>query len=91
MVDRFAKRHGVRVWVLWAIGLLLLIGGPTALLDPAAVMFVFDPELLALSVAAGAALLGSTSAGRAASAVAARWQEFGRRTWSALLVRAPLR
>ena len=77
----------MRVWVLWAIGVVLLIGGPTALLDPAAVMFLLDPELLALSVAAGAALLGSTAAGRAVLAVRDRWQEFGRRSWASSLVR----
>ena len=51
------RRHERRVWIIWAIGVLVLIATPYALSDPALLVFVFDPELLALATLVGVALL----------------------------------
>ena len=51
------RRHERRVWVLWAIGVVVLVLTPYALSDPALWIFVFDPELLALFTLVGVALL----------------------------------
>jgi hypothetical protein len=51
-----AGRHSARVWVLWGLAALLLVLTPFALLDPAAWVFVLDPELAAI-----VALLGLAS------------------------------
>jgi hypothetical protein len=51
-----AKRHSARVWLLWGLAALLLVLTPFALLDPAAWMFVLDPELAAI-----VALIGLTT------------------------------
>lgn len=51
------RRHERRVWILWAIGVLVLVATPYALSDPALWIFVFDPELLALAMLVGVALL----------------------------------
>ena len=41
-------RHRPRVWLLWAAGTVLLLTSPFAICDPGVLMFVLDPELLAL-------------------------------------------
>jgi hypothetical protein len=51
------RRHERRVWVLWAIGVVVLVLTPYALSDPALWIFDFDPELLALFTLVGVALL----------------------------------
>ncbi|HEU5215444.1 MAG TPA: hypothetical protein VFU30_07880 [Gaiellaceae bacterium] len=51
-----AGRHSGRVWVLWGLAALLLVLTPFALLDPAAWVFLLDPELAAI-----VALLGFAS------------------------------
>ena len=51
------RRHERRVWVLWAIGVLVLVATPYALSDPALWILVADPELLALAALVGVALL----------------------------------
>lgn len=51
-----AGRHSARVWLLWGLAVLLLVLAPFALLDPAAWVFVLDPELAAM-----VALLGFAS------------------------------
>jgi hypothetical protein len=50
-------RHEHRVWILWAIGVLVLVMTPYALSDPALWIFVFDPELLALFTLVGLAMM----------------------------------
>jgi hypothetical protein len=51
------RRHERRVWIIWAIGVLVLVATPYALSDPTLWIFVFDPELLALATVVGVALL----------------------------------
>ena len=51
------RRHERRVWIIWAIGVLVLVATPYALSDPTLWLFVFDPELLALATLVGVALL----------------------------------
>ena len=51
-----AGRHSRRVWLLWGLVALVLVLTPFALLEPAAWLYVFDPELAALVV-----MLGLTS------------------------------
>ena len=51
------RRHERRVWILWAIGVLVLVATPYALSDPALWIFVFNPELLAVFMLFGVALL----------------------------------
>lgn len=75
------------MWALWLIGVVLLCGGPTALADPAAIMFLLDPELLAVSVTVGAALLGAAPVVRGAAALRIRWQHLGRWAWASVLAR----
>ena len=50
------RQHSARVWLLWALAALLLVLTPFALMDPAAWVFVLDPELAAI-----VALLGFAS------------------------------
>jgi hypothetical protein len=50
-----AGRHSARVWLLWAVVGLVLVVTPFALLDPAAWLFVLDPELAAVVVLVGMA------------------------------------
>ena len=87
MIRRVVRRHSPRVWALWLIGVVLLFGGPTALADPAAIMFLLDPELLAVSVTVGAALLGAAPVVRGAATLRMRWQHFGRWAWASVLAR----
>ena len=42
--------HSIRVWLLWGCGALALMALPVALMDPAVLMLLLDPELLALLV-----------------------------------------
>jgi hypothetical protein len=44
-------RHSKRVWLLYAVGVLLLLSVGVVAADPALWVFAFDPELLALFVA----------------------------------------
>lgn len=50
-----AGRHSARVWLLWAVAALVLVLTPFALVDPAAWLFVLDPELAAVVVLVGMA------------------------------------
>jgi hypothetical protein len=50
------RRHSARVWLLWALAAVVLVLTPFALLDPAAWLFLVDPELAAI-----VALLGLAS------------------------------
>jgi hypothetical protein len=87
MIRRVVRRHSPRVWALWLVGAVLVLGGPTALADPAAIMFLLDPELLALSVTVGAALLGAAPVVRGAAGLGSRWQHVGRWAWASVLAR----
>jgi hypothetical protein len=51
------RRHERRVWILWAVGAVVLVLTPYALSDPALWVFVSDPELLALFTLVGLALV----------------------------------
>jgi hypothetical protein len=55
-----ARRHRWWVWALWALGLLVLLGGPTGALDPLFWLLAPDPELLALTVVVGLAIVRSS-------------------------------
>jgi hypothetical protein len=48
-----AAGHSRRVWLLWGLAILLLVLTPFALLDPAAWVFVLDPELAAIVALVG--------------------------------------
>jgi hypothetical protein len=48
-------RHSARVWFLWGLAVVLLALAPFALLDPAAWVFVLDPELAAIVALVGLA------------------------------------
>jgi hypothetical protein len=50
-------RHAPRVWLLWGCGILALAALPISLMDPAVLMLILDPELLALIVVSAAALV----------------------------------
>lgn len=52
-----AHRHSLRVWFLWVCGALAFAALPIALVDPAVLMLVLDPELLALIVVSAAGLI----------------------------------
>jgi hypothetical protein len=52
-VRLIAGRHSARVWVLWGLAALLLVLTPVALLDPAAWVFLLDPELAAIVALVG--------------------------------------
>ena len=52
-----AGRHSPRVWLLWGIAALLLVLTPFALLEPAAWIYLLDPELAALVAMLGIASL----------------------------------
>ena len=51
------QRHSPRVWLLWGCGALALIALPVAVMDPAILMLLLDPELLALIVVSAAGLI----------------------------------
>jgi hypothetical protein len=55
-VRLIVRQHSARVWLLWALAALLLLLTPFALMDPAAWVFLLDPELAAI-----VALLGFAS------------------------------
>lgn len=55
-LSSLAHRHRLRVWLLWGCGVLALVALPVALVDPAVLMLLFDPELLALIVVSVAGL-----------------------------------
>jgi hypothetical protein len=50
----------LRVWILWAIGAVVLVTMPFALLDPGILVLVGDPELVALIVTSSVAFLRET-------------------------------
>ena len=50
------RRHSRRVWLLWALGALILLSAPFAISDPAVLTFILDPELLALVASVGSAV-----------------------------------
>lgn len=77
-----AARHERRVWLLWAIGAAVLLATPFALADPATLIFVLDPELLALVVMVGIALARATAEGLAARILAAVTSQASRRSRS---------
>jgi hypothetical protein len=56
-VTTLAGRHSLRVWLMWGCGVLALAALPVALVDPAILMLVLDPELLALIVVSLAGLV----------------------------------
>jgi hypothetical protein len=57
-----AGRHRPSVWLLWAAGTVLLLSSPLAISDPGVLMFVLDPELLALIAVSSVALLRPAAA-----------------------------
>lgn len=56
-LSALAHRHTLRVWLLWGCGVLALAALPVALMDPAVLLLVLDPELLALIVVSVAGLI----------------------------------
>ena len=69
-----ARRHERRVWLLWAAGAVLLLTTPLALADPAMLMLLLDPELLAIAVMAAVALMRATGARLVPRSVLCRWR-----------------
>ncbi len=63
------ERHSARVWLLWALAAVPLVLTPFALVDPATVMFLADPELAAIVVLVGLA-------GLRAGALRVAWHPF---------------
>jgi hypothetical protein len=74
-----ARRHRPRVWLLWAAGTILLLASQLAIADPGVLMFVLDPELLALIVASSIALLRPAAADLIAGAFRASIGSYFRR------------
>jgi hypothetical protein len=58
------------VLVLWALGTIVVLAASLTLADPGLMMFVLDPELLALLVVSSLALLRASAAGAILSGVA---------------------
>ena len=58
-----AGRHPAKVWLVWALGAVVLLATPLALADPAMWLLVLDPELLAIVAAAGLALFRASTLG----------------------------
>jgi hypothetical protein len=56
-LSALAHRHTLRVWLLWGCGVLVFMALPISLIDPAALMLLLDPELLALIVVSAAGLV----------------------------------
>jgi uncharacterized membrane protein len=54
---RAIGRHSLRVWLIWGAVVLVLIAAPVALIDPAVLGFVVDPELCAAVAAAAVGLV----------------------------------
>ena len=54
-VRLLAQQHSLRTWLLWLVAVAVLIATPFAFFDPAAWLFVLDPELAAIVVLLGAA------------------------------------
>lgn len=50
-LQRKVRGHAVTVWLLWALGAIILLSAPMAIADPGVWMLVVDPELLALMIA----------------------------------------
>ena len=50
-LQRKVRGHAVGVWLLWALGAVILLSAPMAIADPGVWMLVVDPELLALMIA----------------------------------------
>jgi hypothetical protein len=66
-----AGRHRPSVWLLWTAGTIVLLTCPVAISDPGVLMFVLDPELLALIVVSSIALLRPAAADLIARALRA--------------------
>jgi hypothetical protein len=58
-VRLLARRHSLRTWLLWLVAVAVLIATPFAFFDPAAWVFVLDPELAAVVVLLGATAVRS--------------------------------
>jgi hypothetical protein len=58
-VRLLARRHSLRTWLLWLVAVAVLIATPFAFFDPAAWVFVLDPELAAIVVLLGATAVRS--------------------------------
>jgi hypothetical protein len=52
------RSRSLHIWVLWAIGALVLAACPMLLSEPAMWPFILDPELLALVIIVGAQYTG---------------------------------
>ena len=68
-VSRLARRHALRVWLLWGLGVLVLVAAPVALVDPPVLVLLVDPELLALIVVSLAGLVHVRPRGHVASRI----------------------
>jgi hypothetical protein len=53
-VRLLVRQHSLRTWLLWLVAVAVLIATPFAFLDPAAWLFLLDPELAAIVVLLGA-------------------------------------
>jgi hypothetical protein len=72
-LQRKVRGHAVSIWLLWALGAVILLSAPMAIADPGVWMLIVDPELLALmiAVAIAAARIGiGLWAGQAAATLA---------------------
>jgi len=70
-VRAIAARHDRRVWLLWAVGVAVLVCTPVSLVDPGLLVFALDPELLALIAVSSIAALRVSAIGVAIRVLAA--------------------
>ena len=66
-----ARRHSVRVWLLWAVGAAAVLAVSFAVADPALLVLALDPELIALLVLSSIALIRISAPGLVLSGCAA--------------------
>jgi hypothetical protein len=51
ILTRKVRGHAIGIWLLWALGAVMLLSAPMAIADPGVWMLIVDPELLALMIA----------------------------------------
>lgn len=51
VLTRKVRGHALGVWLLWALGAVVLLSAPMAIADPGVWMLIVDPELLAVMIA----------------------------------------
>jgi hypothetical protein len=60
-ISAMVRRHEPRVWLLWAVGFVILLCTPAALVDPGILALALDPELVALIVLSSVGVLHATA------------------------------